>query len=415
MKETPDYYGIPPYGDGRPLGQYSYEELLDLTSLPKEKMPKFYQTMRRLAAEKLLQHHSQPTLEERPLMAGAIFCMVGTSLFKAKALKERLTNLGIQYATKVTAETTHVLLGNAPKKTRGLDEHKVTLLTDQDLQAALDRLEQPYLQEEAMVKGDTLNHLSDLLMSLEGDNVLLAIELMKGGGFPIELIPQAFWAMKSTSNKTIYKELKLILDKYLSPAGKKAIRRTLVINTTTTEVKLTKKLHNFCQDVPDLDALEIAQQLYKYHRKGMQYIWRYSKDITLHRSVIEGCIEGTVLNLKNKGLSILPKELSEFKQLETVILHGNEFRTMPRILQKLPALSHLDLSNNYELCQLSPRLLEMPALRTLNLHGWLDYWNIPTIKELTQLEKLILRQQMDNKGTDGIQKALPNCKVIYLP
>lgn len=88
------------------------------------------------------------------------------------------------------------------------------------------------------------------------------------------------------------------------------------------------------------------------------------------------------------------------------------------MIKKLPILHHLDLSDNYNLCGLSPRLLNMPALRQLNLHGWLDYWNIPAMKNLIQLEELTLRKRMNYNGTDSaasIKEALPNCKVICLP
>ncbi len=323
--------------------------------------------------------------------------------------------MGIGYSRRVDEQTTHVLLGRSPSSTKGLEHYAGTLMNDHQLQAALDRLEQPYLQEATA--HENLEHLSTLLMSSDHDNILLAIELIKGGGFPVELIPQAFWAMKASGNKLIYKELKTILDKYLSPNGKKAIRKTFLISIDTPEDKLAKKLAKFCKNTPDLDGLDIAQQLCKYHRKGMQYIWRHSKDAALRKQVLEYFIQDHVLDLSNKGLSCLPKEIADYKNIKTALLKGNHFGTVPPVLSKLSLLEQLDLSMNYKMRDLSDRLLNMPALRDLNLYGF-PYWNTPKIKKMAQLEKLILCDRPYEKGPDGpvgITKALPHCAVQLLP
>lgn len=415
MKKEIDYYHIAYHLHENPLEGYSYEDLLEISSVSREEVPFNHLKMRELAVQMLVDKHAYPPLSENPLTAGAVLCLIGTSVFKVKDLRTRLEAFGIDYSAKINEHTTHVLIGANPKNKKGLEQYKVTLLTDQLLQAELDRLEQPYLQEQG---ASTTAHLSDLLMSLEEDNVLLAIELIKGGGFPKELIPQAFWAMKSSSNKTIYKELKEILDKYLSAAGKKAIRKTLQIDLYTTEFELTKKLHEFCRRAPDLDAMEIAWQLFKYHKKGMQYIWRHSKDSALRKKVIEGLIEEDTLDISDKGISTLPKEIEEYPQITKVLLVGNELGSIPIVLYKLPKLKHLDLSKNYRLQNLSPRMAEMKSLRSLNLYGPVQYWNMPVMIKLTQLEELILRENRYYRGPYGaivIKKNLPQCKVTVLP
>lgn len=415
MKKDIDYYHIAYHLQDNPLEHYTYEDLLEISSVTREEVSYNHLKIRELAVEVLVNKHAHPPLSENPLTAGRILCIIGTSVFKIKELSARLEAFGIHYVTKLDEDTTHVLIGANPKNKKGLEQHAVTLLTDQLLQAELDRLEQPYLQDK---EATTTEHLSNLLMSVEEDNVLLAIELMKGGGFPKELIPQAFWAMKSSNNKSIYEGLKEILDKYLSPVGKKAIRKTLQIDHYTTEVALTKKLHKFCENVPDLDAIAIAQQLYKYHKKGMQYIWKYSEDIALKKKVLEGFIQGDTFDLSNKGISTLPKELGAYPQLQKVILAGNELGSLPLVLYKLPALTHLDISRNYRLQNLSLRMAELDNLRHLNLYGSVHYWHMPVMVQLTQLNELILRENKYYRGLYGvnvIKRSLPHCELTILP
>jgi hypothetical protein len=402
----------------RPLRQIAYPQLVDLLQVPRTEAGGYYLKIRQLAVEELLAARSKQTLEECPLQEGAVLAMVGQSTFKATPLKARLAQLGILYKGTVNKETTHVLIGRSPTTIKGLAQHQVTFLNDKLLQQRLDELERPYLLKKNETTCNTISHLSDLLMSTEVSNILLGIEIIKGGGFPKELIPQAFWAMKSSRNKTVYKELKNVLDKYLSPEGRKAIRKTFSVSIQTPESKLTKKLAVFCNHAPDLDGLEVAKQLFRYYQKGMQYIWRCSEDSPLKKQVLETFIRGEILDLQDKGLSVLPRQLSNYPQIKKALLRGNRFATVPPVLSKLPNLEYLDLSYNSRMRQLSPRLLAMSKLRYLNLYGNFPYWNSPRVRELVQLEKLVLRNWPHYHGPNSpevIRRAMPNCELLLLP
>lgn len=408
------YYELA-YGKGREhWAKMDAAEVLSLLSAHWSQAPGSHLKLRESALEELLSHYSIPTLQENPLKEGDVLGRIGDSTFPLKRLKELLQPLGIKVVNNINDKTTHVLVGTNPKTTKGLEHHQKTLLSDQLLQAELDRFAQPYLQEKDIQTVSSVQNLAQLLVSTSNDNIFLALELIQGGGFPKALIPEAFLAMKLSSDKKVYELLKDLLDKYLSDAGRKAIRRTLNFSLRMGEVHLAKHLHLFCKNVPDLDATTIALTLYQYHKKGFQYIWQYSSDSALKKKLLEDFIVGNTLTIVGQGISLLPDELADYPQLTTVILNKNRLTTVPPILSKLPNLAYLELSDN-KIKGVHSRLLKMEQLRYLGLYE-VEYWNTPHLKKMKQLNQLCLRSYTYEPAQDALEefkKALPNCELVH--
>lgn len=407
----------------RPLGDLDFEEVVQMLSLHWSQAPGYHLAIRQMALDELVEHRGDQKLKDFPLKKDSVLTMIGDSVFKVKELKERLANFGIKISPRLSLKTTHILLGLNPSTTKGLEdfEGELCFLKDQDLQAVLDKLEQPYLQEEDQQTAQNVEHIGDLLMSGTKDNINLAIQIIEGGGFPTELTPHAFLAMKIARDSEIYQSIKKILDKYLPAPAKKSIRRTLSLYTNMREKKLTKNLKKYCNNVEGLDGIEIAKILFQYYKKGIQYIWKFSKDETLNKSILEHYLNENSLNLSGLGISILPTEIQAYPEIKKVNLSNNEFGSVPKQLLKLPKLEELDLSANYYLNGVSPNLTKMKALRHLNLKGHLMYWDSPYLLKLTQLETLILKdiaayyhRGNEKKIKKRIKEALPNCKIKYV-
>jgi len=391
-------------------------EVLSLLSMHWSQGPGRHLKVRERALEELVTYRSVPSLAQNPLQEGAVLGRIGTTSFSLGALKERLTPLGIRVVNTINAQTTHVLIGTNPKTTKGLENSPKTLLSSQLLQAELDRLEQPYLQAGDKQTAASVDQLSELLLSNRAENILLALEIIKGGGFPKVLIPQAFLAMKLSSDKQVYQGMKDLLDKYLSEAGKKSIRRTLRFSVGMGDALLAEHLALFCRRVPDLDGTAIALQLYHTHKKGMQYLWTHSKDQTLRKTLLEAFMEGDTLSLHGKGVSLLPEELADYPQITKVNLQSNSFTTIPPVLSQLPNLTHLNIAFN-QIKGLHPRLIKMDRLSHLNAYGGrMEYWNSPNFRKMTQLKELVLRDygyDMARTALRAIREALPDCILSY--
>ncbi len=222
-------------------GDLPYAEVLSLLSLHSLPVRGLHLVIRRRALEKLLAFHSVPTIVDRPLQKGSVLSRVGYTNLSFRDLKAQLVPLGIEVSELLNDETTHVLIGLNPRGgTRGLEKYRKTLLTDQLLQAELNRLAHlqkeekkalqaelnrlARLQKEEKKKLDRVQRLSDLLMTLNDESIQLALKLINKGGFPKSLIPHAFLALKIVDNQAIRVQLQAILEEHLSEAGKSMMR-----------------------------------------------------------------------------------------------------------------------------------------------------------------------------------------------
>jgi Leucine-rich repeat (LRR) protein len=395
-----------------------YERLVFMLSLEDKNNVWYHLQLRDLAREYLLEHYSEPSLDENPLQKGSELVVVGKTYLKQKELKERLEAIGIKLKLKISDTTTHILLGTNPSTTKGLENLRKTLISIEQLQASLDAFEQPYLQSEEESIQTSVQHLSELLMSKEDENISIAIEIMKGGGFPREVFSEAFIALKKTESKTNKDALKKILNGYVSEKGRKGIRRTLGLDAGV-EYKIMRNIKKYTQDIDELDGLAVARLLYKYYGSGFLYIFKFSKDSQEIKRILEDFIEGNQLKIYHKRITFLPKEIAQYKDLEIVNLSLNQFSSVPKVLEKLEHLHTLVLSYN-SFSKLGNSLQKMKKLRHLDLRGVLGYRrarfiDYPELFELKQLKTLELSHFYDiyEEDIQKLKNALPNCTITF--
>lgn len=157
---------------------------------------------------------------------------------------------------------------------------------------------------------------------------------------------------------------------------------------------------------------------------------------------------GTLTKLKNLrifsvGITELPANFSDLKELETLILSGNNFQTLPAIFNNpnnLPKLKYLDLSTNrrrgqVDLTQItdptnmwggfydSPNVLETlfkwDNLETLQLSNNIIQGTIPEMKYKPQWDGSefggdTLKQALPILKEKRVPKVLPHCKVLKI-
>lgn len=395
------------------LKNCTYSQLISMLSLHWKQCPGGHLNVRRKALEALVKYYSEPSLDKNPIKTGSELVIVGETIFKTKNLTERLGNFGVKLASKVTDSTTHVLLGVNPKTTKGLEKHSVTLLRDPDLQSELDRLEQPYLKEQDKETQNNVERIGDLLMSAQDENVELAVQIIEGGGFPNELIPHTFIAMKQTDNKKIRESLKIILSKHLTTNGKRAIQKTLLFHKHLTEAQLQKNLKKYTDNAPELNPLEIAEVMFKYHQKCVQYLFAFTKNKERICQIIEAFIKDKTLDFSNLGLSRLPKELEKYDQLEAIDLSFNRLTSIPTFLAKFQNLNYLNLMGN-SIKTVNSAFFEMKNLQHLVLrcpiYNWSDWAKVAQLKKLKKLE--LSDYCLPDGADEMLQKELPNCEII---
>lgn len=292
---------------------------------------------------------SKPTLAKNPLKAGAKLALMGKSNFKLKALRSRLVAANIEVTNGIKGNTTHILLGRQFGTIASIK--KKTLLLEKDLQAFLDEIEKPYLQQEED-KTAHLKHLVELLFSGKPDFEQIALGLLEGGGFPIELVNYIFVACKTNPNQQFRATLRKYLHRYLSTEGQKRLNKTYQLKGLTEDFKVQQNILKYTlgdqyyhNPVPaDFDGLQIARLLFRYYKIGFCYIWSKSPNPNEIKRTLSYFIQQNTLNLKDKGIRFVPKELSTFKDLEVVDLSlNNHLKKLPYALLQLPKLKKLNL------------------------------------------------------------------------
>ncbi|NUQ23364.1 MAG: leucine-rich repeat domain-containing protein [Saprospiraceae bacterium] len=127
--------------------------------------------------------------ELRPaqLAPGAVITPLGECLIRYHDIEARLQQQGIQWREKADKTTTHLLLGAAPIQLPVLKNRPYIFIGERELLKWLDRIEGRYLALDP--PAEKLDMLRRLLMNGQRQQVLLAIQMIKGGGMPEEILP----------------------------------------------------------------------------------------------------------------------------------------------------------------------------------------------------------------------------------
>ncbi|MGB0929449.1 MAG: leucine-rich repeat domain-containing protein [Chitinophagales bacterium] len=378
-----------------------------------------YQQIRRVAISYLKYFHSKGTIEDFPIEESSEIVFVGqTKHLKFREVRERLLPLGVGCKVFVKKTTTHVVLGGGAKKGKGFLEHDVTIISPKELNIALERLEQPYLLEKTEDSSDNVQNLANLLLSNQDENIALALEIFKGGGFPKELLHELLIAYKMTHTTKIRERARALLYLHISDSSKHALKRLHNLSKGISERSLAKGIYRMTNDAPEFDGVKIAQLMYEKHHKGLTYLLEYLP----HQEKMDWLkkrIQNDELNLSKSSVYKLPKEIGQLKSVKSVNVSNCSFSSVPQVLSKLPKLEKIDLSNN-RIYNLPVHFSKMNNLKCLNIsnNGFRDV--PPILLKMPQLEELHInfrawiwqRSTTIHEGIEELKQALPNCKIV---
>ena len=135
--------------------------------------------------------------------------------------------------------------------------------------------------------------------------------------------------------------------------------------------------------------------------------------------ILQGAIDGrdpasiTKLDLYGKGLTSLPPEIGQLKNLERLYLYNNNLKSLPPEIVQLQNLTGLDLSVN-DLTSLPPEIGQLQNLTELDL-SYNDLTSLPS--EIVQLQNLTELRLYDNEIPEAeikkIDSWFPNCEIIW--
>jgi Leucine-rich repeat (LRR) protein len=286
----------------------------------------------------------------QPLTKEAHLAVVGKVGINKQELRKKLKEQGIKYSSKITTKTTHLLLGQLSNGIyKKALEQQIPVLSEQYVLEFINNNSEQYLVDDADVNTE---HIGQLLLSEQDENILLALTLFKQGGFPKELLTELFLAHPLTYNTPMHRELERLIRQYGSINLVDELKKNQIIfSKYASEVSIKRKLKSL-QKRTELDCLKIAKHGYQKYKKGLTFLLSElpkAESIQLLRERTEG----KQLSLSQIGLTTLPSSLFELQELEVLDLsHNYQLRSIStKLLPKLKHLKTLILKGNYNLLE----------------------------------------------------------------
>ncbi|MGH1339096.1 MAG: hypothetical protein ACRBFS_23470 [Aureispira sp.] len=291
---------------------------------------------------------------------------------KVSELKRRLQEINVQTGIKIGPHATHLLLGSMPGSIDGMTDSSLILLTEQSLVAHLNRLQQPYLLSTS--ESSNLEHIRELLHSERSENILLALEILKGGGLPLTLLTELFLVYKFTPIQKIKRMIYEIVGQYAPMSFVTALKSRKPIGDRLSEMTRCQNLEYYCQ-TGQLDKRYIAFYLYNKGRYGILFALMHL-DTADKKVYFSEILKTGHLSLSGLELTHLPEDMGELSGLTHLDISYNKFTEVPAPLFHCKELKSLYIRGLYEIHKKPDDLWKIPSLETVYVgynNKWIGY------------------------------------------
>ncbi|WP_264789059.1 BRCT domain-containing protein [Aureispira anguillae] len=286
-----------------------------------------------------------------PLKENAVIAVAGKLGINKKELQKKLKALNIKYSAKITEQTTHLLLGqlsNAAYEKALLKN--IPILSEQYVLAFINQHSEQYLVDDSDENTAQTEQVAQLLLSGQDENILLALELFKQGGFPKVLLTELFIAHQQTENLAIQRETQRLFRQYGSIQLVDRLKKDeYLFSKYSSEISLKRKLKRL-EKQTELDCLKIAWHAYNRYQKGITYLLT-ALPLEKSTSLLQQLVQNNKLSLAHIGLTSVPPAVFELENLTVLDLsHNHQLHTISfKLLTKLTNLEQLILTDNYNL------------------------------------------------------------------
>ena len=150
-------------------------------------------------------------LEEIP--EGSLVSILGNfNVLSLNDIAHRLDGLSINYQTKLTAKTTHVILCNLPVL-KNADLSQKTIGTEENFLAWLDKADVQFLSKKTDDNVDALENVADMLRGEDPEYIELALQMMKVHGVSKELLGELFIFFNGRKHEKYFRKAKNLFKK----------------------------------------------------------------------------------------------------------------------------------------------------------------------------------------------------------
>lgn len=332
-------------------------------------------------------------LAKHPIQKGVSITALGKTSFKKNEVKKKLKEWGIEFTSKITDKTTHVILEKGVKKYDGIDKENLIFIPEQSLQDFINENETLYLNEETTPQEERDN-IRSLLLSVESDMVAIGVEMMSNLGVPLDCMEALFLVLKNTNHSISIRnkakkllllhgdsQLKANIEKYKSAnvISKKEVHdyvihrdlQCLTNNTKLNLVTITEYLHiyhnfklyrvvDFLNN--DEQKIELLKRILQHnpHSYITNYFLQDASKLTqlpIKKLLLVNSYESfpleflqltelEELSIRIKGLTEIPKEFAKLTKLHTLYLSKNKINIFPTVFNTMKNLKNIHLENS---------------------------------------------------------------------
>jgi hypothetical protein len=341
-------------------------------------------------------------LQQAPIQQGSKIYIAGKTNKTLEEIKEQMTACGLELRTKLSPEVTHVLIsarGNK-KYSKELSENQLQWITEAQLTQYFDKINPTYLVEAADTDAEKV---SDLIMTLDEDNMALAISLVEGGGLPESLFTEVYIVHKFSEQPEIAKKALALLKQKAGPELMTVLKSRGILNkkgyiSSADKEELLRKLISYTKD-SGLNRAKLAYALYKKTNTGLSY----------------ALDEGTTAMKNTIVASMIKNDIFETD-------YQTYLKYFPMELLQYPALKQLYISalngqytddgwKDYNSFIIPEEIFKLTELESITIYG-ITFDTIP-IQSFAKLKKLKTLKLIVSKDFDknALYSMLPNCKV----
>jgi Leucine-rich repeat (LRR) protein len=365
------------------------------------------------------------SLADKPLQAGDVVTMLGTTNYKKTELKTRLTSLGIEYSSSLTEKVTHVLVGYPPKSGTVIPAKTFFLCNEKELTDFFNRVDTPYLLSEEGRAEDLTANLLQLLHHPDSANEALALQMLEGAGVPPELLPDL-----------------LVISKISDEPGNRSKARQLLKKNTTDATLLRAMAHkehlsdkkaryhdstyfhllHYQREFPSLNTSAMAFLIWlKKENSAGEYFMQFSPEndqrrkVYIDRNFPKWLTRPTTLIVKEALMAsevntLLRSGTVPTEKIEMLRLTGVHLTSLPEEILSLPVLKELDIT--------ASRLKEIPeSIRQLQNLRQLQVMSDNLQKLPLSLAELPLRSiSIKSRRTENVaalQNLMPQCRFYF--
>ncbi len=185
-----------------------------------------------------------------------------------------------------------------------------------------------------------VEHLKDLFESKQNPNIILALQLLEGGGVPKGLITYLFALKEWHGDQQISQKAKILFEKSASISLRRFLRTKWKkeYKQEYNEVKVSEFLSEITHH-PEIDKRVLGLFCLYLCTKGGKFC--LEEQLAPNEYILGELIRGNELYLANYELEALPHEIGHFPFLKVLNISGNHFCELPAEIYQLPHLESL--------------------------------------------------------------------------